>query len=77
MIAETATEAMADQGTRILRIIRKNNRFGVPNFVLSRISLKYSSRIAELRKDGHNIYAERVRLNGRATNVWNYYLHEN
>lgn len=65
-----------DQATRILRAIKKSGSRGVANYELSRISLKYSSRITELRKDGHNIYAERQVVNGRCTGTWKYYLNE-
>lgn len=67
-----------DQCTRMLRELRANKKFGVPNyrFIDMRI-LKYSSRIAELRQEGYNIIAERQRSNGRATGVWNYFLIEN
>jgi hypothetical protein len=77
MIAENLADKQLDQSTRILKLIRKNNKYGVPNYMLSSISLKYSSRIAELRQDGHNIIAVRDRLpNRRASNVWRYFLVE-
>lgn len=47
---------------------------GVTNWQLAQIALKYSSRISELRKSGHNIRAERLRVNGRATGTYKYYL---
>lgn len=62
------------QATKIYRTIKKRNRWGVPNYDLARISLKYSSRIAELRKDGHNITAVRQYKDGRATGTWLYYV---
>ena len=65
------------QTDRILIAIRKSKQHGVPNYELSRISLKYSSRIAELRRDGYNIIAIRKILpNGQSTNVYNYVLIE-
>lgn len=64
------------QSTKIIKTLRENNKFGTPNYKLSRISLKYSSRIAELRHDGHNIIAERVYSKGRWTGTWLYYLLE-
>lgn len=64
------------QATKIYKIIKKNNRWGTPNYMLSRISLKYSSRISELRKDGHDIYCERVYRNGKATGTFLYFLRD-
>jgi hypothetical protein len=65
------------QTERILIAIRKSKQFGVPNYKLAQLSLKYSSRITELRQDGYNIVAIRKVLpNGRATNVFNYVLIE-
>lgn len=64
------------QATKIYRTIKNNNKRGTPNYVLSGISLKYSSRIAELRRDGHNISAERVYKDGRATGTWLYFLND-
>lgn len=62
------------QTGRILKLIKQG---GVANFELSRISLKYSSRISELRQEGHKIIAIRQVLpNGHASNVWRYYLKE-
>lgn len=66
----------ASQATKIYSLIKKNNKHGTPNYKLSHVSLKYSSRISELRRDGHNIYAERVFRKGRATGTWLYYLNE-
>lgn len=64
------------QSTRIYRLIKKQNGKGTANHELARISLKYSSRIDNLRKDGHNISAERVYRNGRATGTWLYFLND-
>jgi len=59
---------------RVLLAI-KNSRRGVTNWELSKIALKYTSVISELRKDGHNIIAERQLLpNGKASNTWKYFL---
>jgi len=67
---------ISSQSSRILKALRETKN-GVSNFVLSSISLKYSSRISELRRDGHNIIAIRQYLpNGRATGTWKYYLGE-
>lgn len=68
-------KAPISQSDKILKKIRKSGGFGVPNYELSKISLKYSSRIAELRKDGYCINATRVILpNGRCSGVWRYTL---
>lgn len=65
------------QEEKILRCLRQHNRWGATNYQLSRIALKYSSRIAELRKDGYNITAVRQRLsNGRMSNTWRYFIND-
>lgn len=68
---------MESQHTKIIKMLRKNNKYGLPNYKFpeARI-LKYSSRISELRQDGHNIIAEREWINGRATGVFRYFLIE-
>lgn len=66
------------QTTKILKMLRKAKNKGVPNyrFPEKRI-LRYSARIGDLRNEGYNIYCERLLLpNGKATNVFNYYLNE-
>lgn len=64
------------QSAKIIKAL-KEAKHGVSNFVLSSISLKYSSRIAELRQSGYPVIAIRQYLpNGRATNTWHYYLGE-
>jgi len=64
------------QSSRIIKVLT-NAKNGVSNYILAGISLKYSSRIAELRHDGYNIIAIRQYLpNGRATGTWKYYLGE-
>lgn len=66
------------QSGKIIRTIRKHTDKGVPNYKLARISLKYSSRIAELRQEGWNIVAERqYARNGKATGTWLYFLRGN
>lgn len=67
------------QTSEIIKLLRENSKHGTPNYMFpARRILKYSSRISELRKDGYNIYCERDRLkNGRATNVFRYFLIEN
>ena len=66
----------SSQSAKILKLIKKRNRYGTPNHELARISLKYSSRIAELRKEGHPIIAERVYNGTRATGTWLYRIVE-
>lgn len=62
------------QCSKILKEL-KNNPDGVENYKFPRWGiLKYSSRITELRKEGHEVVAERQYVNGRATGVWLYRL---
>lgn len=66
------------QQEQVLQLLRKAGNKGVPNYALyqHRI-LRPSARIGELREEGFNIYCEREYLqNGRATNVYRYYLIE-
>jgi len=59
------------QEGRILAMIKRPG--GAYNFELSRFALKYTSVISELRKDGHDIVADRQYLkNGKASNTWRY-----
>lgn len=61
------------QEGKILAMIKRPG--GAYNFELSRFALKYTSVISELRKDGHNIVADRQYLkNGKASNTWRYRL---
>jgi len=61
------------QHGRVLEMIKRPG--GAFNFELSRISLRYGGTIFELRKDGHNIVADRQYLkNGKASNTWRYRL---
>ena len=63
------------QEQRVLRTLIKADTFGVTNYQLSRLALKYTSVISDLRKDGHNIVCVRERLpNGRASNTYRYYI---
>lgn len=61
------------QEGKVLAMIKRPQ--GAFNFELSRIALKYTSVISSLRKDGHDIVAERQYLkNGRASNTFKYRL---
>lgn len=61
------------QEGKILAMIKRPE--GAYNFELSRFALKYTSVISELRKDGHDIVADRQYLkNGKASNTWRYRL---
>lgn len=63
------------QQTKVLRAIKDAGQNGIENYKLSRIALKYTSVISELRQDGYNIVAERDLLkNGRPSNTWRYRL---
>lgn len=67
------------QHAKILKALKENKKFGVPNYVFSNRMhiLDYTARISELRKEGHNIKAERQVLStGRKSNVFNYFLIE-
>jgi dimeric dUTPase (all-alpha-NTP-PPase superfamily) len=59
------------QAQRILKAVK--NSKGVTNWELSKISLDYTARISELRKDGHNIRCFRDWKNDRATQTFRYY----
>lgn len=59
------------QAGRILNAIKRPS--GAYNFELSRIALKYTSVISDLRKDGHDIVAQRqYNKAGKATETWRY-----
>jgi hypothetical protein len=59
------------QEGRILNMIMRPG--GAYNFELSRFALKYTSVISALRKDGHDIVADRQYLkNGKPSNTWRY-----
>lgn len=61
------------QEGRILAMIKRPG--GAYNFELSRFALKYTSVISALRKDGHDIVADRQYLkNGKPSNTWRYRL---
>ena len=63
------------QDQKILRALIKADTFGLTNYELSRLALKYTSVVSDLRKDGHNIICMREKLsNGRASNTYRYYL---
>ena len=63
------------QEERVLRTLIKADTFGVTNYELSKLALKYTSVISDLRKNGHNIICVRDRLpHGRASNTYRYYL---
>lgn len=71
-LGRTKTKAKTQSG-RILELISRPG--GAFNFELSRIALKYDSRIHELRHDGHAIICERQYLkNGKASNTFLYRL---
>ena len=65
------------QEQRVLRALTKADKFGLTNYQLSRLALKYTSVISDLRKEGHNIVCVREKLpNGKASNTYRYYLNE-
>ena len=74
-ILDKLTGKKLSQEERVLRTLIKADTFGVTNYELSKLALKYTSVISDLRKEGHNIICVRDRLpNGRASNTYRYYL---
>ena len=74
-ILEKLTGKKLTQEQRILRALIKADTFGLTNYQLSKLALKYTSVISDLRKNGHNIICMREKLpNGRASNTYRYYL---
>ena len=71
-LVETVRNSVTQEG-RILNMIKRPQ--GATNWELSKVALKYGSRIYDLRRDGYNIHRERQMLpNGRATNTHLYTL---
>ena len=63
------------QAGKILNAIKQPT--GAYNWQLSRIALKYTSVISDLRKDGHDIEAIRqYNKKGKATDTWLYICHD-
>ncbi len=61
------------QEGKVLSLIKRST--GAYNFELSRVALKYTSVVSSLRKDGHEIVAERQYLkNGKASNTFKYHI---
>jgi len=53
-------EALAAQADAILKLLKKRKSAGASNAELSAISLKYTSRVSDLRKQGYRIRCQRV-----------------
>lgn len=71
-VDKTKLKGLTQEG-KILAMIKRPE--GAYNFELSRFALKYTSVISELRKEGHDIVADRQYLkNGKASNTWRYRL---
>lgn len=65
------------QCSRLLKVLKANKKHGVANYRFPQMGvLRYSARIADLRKEGFEIVAERVYAHGRWTGVWTYRLIE-
>ena len=66
------------KASRILNELRMARTRGLTTGDLIKIDpAEYRARISELRNEGHNISkAERVYIDGRATNIFKYYLIE-
>lgn len=74
-ILDKLTSKKLTQEQRVLRALIKADTFGVTNYQLSRLALKYTSVVSDLRKEGHNIVCVREKLpNGKASNTYRYYL---
>lgn len=71
-------ERRLSQHARMLRLMRRAPKNGVPNYKFSNHGiLCYSKRISELRNEGWNIQGIRVfDKDGKATGVWRYKLIE-
>lgn len=66
-------EKKTSQTARILKLLK--HKHGAANYELARVSLKYSSRISELRQEGHSILAVRqIDPSGHLSGTWRYYL---
>ncbi len=69
------SEVLTQHG-KILRVLKQNPK-GTPNYKFTDMHiLDYTARISELRKDGHNIYCERVKRDGKATGTFLYFLND-
>lgn len=67
---------MEAQTSKILKLLRANKN-GVANYKFPQNNiLRYSARIADLRKDGFSIIAVRQIVNNKSTGVWVYHLME-
>lgn len=64
------------QTTKVLTMLKRAGQRGVMNYEFPRKRiLRYSARLGDLRNEGYNIIAERVKLkNRRSTNVFRYIL---
>lgn len=49
---------------------------GATNYELSHVSLNYTRRISDMRRDGEKIKTVRQYSNGRALNTFKYYITE-
>lgn len=59
----------------VLKAIKDSGRRGIENWRLSRIALKYTSVISDLRKEGHDIVATRqYDRDGKPTQTYTYHL---
>jgi len=63
------------QSGRIIRMLTDAGSRGVENHKFPEAGiLQYGARINGLRKDGHSIYCEQKKIDGRATGTFIYYL---
>lgn len=65
------------QHGQVLELIRRSGREGIENWQLSKVALKYTSVISDLRKEGHDIEAVRqYDREGKALNTYKYRIRE-
>ncbi|MEI7632119.1 MAG: hypothetical protein WCJ60_02250 [bacterium] len=72
MTQQTLSLAKPSQGTRIIRALKIAGNQGITSTDMIVMGIyKYSSRIAELRQDGWNVVATRIK-----GSLWQYHLIE-
>lgn len=66
------------QTSKMLKMLKRAGSRGIENYKFAKAGmLRYSSVVSDLRNDGYDIFVERVYLpNGRATNIYRYFLLE-
>lgn len=62
-------ERLAGQSAAILKLLKERRSSGATNAELAAISLKYTARISDLRKQGYRIFAKQI-----SGGTWQYNL---